>query len=155
MPVPHYGVWACRPTRYKAERHGVYTPHIELLFTDDSSKIKRKAAINVKSNGKDSRLVFWVSRNFSHPITNQLSKLDQGFHLVQDSNSGEDRSHRHYRYSHYNLQNPDLEGLDFSRTEDLVDIQSGQVLWHDIPGRDNDILDNIRPILDDAIYNAE
>ena len=35
--------------------------------------------------------------------------------------------------------------------KDLVDIQSGKVLPHDIPGRDNDILDKMRPILDDAI----
>ncbi|KAJ6148957.1 hypothetical protein N7471_000156 [Penicillium samsonianum] len=155
MPVPHYGVWACRPTRYNAEGHGVHTPHIELFFTDDSSSKERRAAINVKSNGKDSRLVFWVSRDFSHPITKQLSELDQGFHLVQDSNSDENRNHRHYRYSHYHSQDPDLEGLDFFRTKDLVDIKSGQVLWHDIPGPDNDILDKLRPILDDAIDNAE
>jgi len=153
MPVPHYGVWACRPTRYNAEGRGVRTPHIELFFTDDTSK-ERRAAINVKSNGQDSRLVFWFSRDFSHPVTNQLSELDLGFYLVQDSNSDKDRNHRHYRYSHYYPQYPDLEGLDFYRTQKLVDIQSGEVLPHDIPGRDNDILDKLRPILDDAIANS-
>ncbi|KAJ5470122.1 hypothetical protein N7530_007479 [Penicillium desertorum] len=154
MPVPHYGVWACRPTRYKAEGHGVRTPHIELFFTDDSSR-KRKAAINVKSTSEDSRLVFQVTRDFSHPITEQLSKLKLGFHLVQDSNSDDGENHRHYRYSHYHSRDPNLEGLDYSRTENLVDIRSGEVLPHDIPGRDNDILDKITPILDDVIDNTE
>ena len=154
MPVPHYGVWACHPTRYKTERRGVRTPHIELFFTDDSSK-KRKAAINVKSTSEDSRLVFKVLRDFSHPITKQLSKLKLGFHLVQDSNSAEGENHRHCRYNHYHSRDPNLEGLDYSRTKNLVDIRSGEVLPHDIPGRNNDILDKLTPILDDAIDNAE
>ncbi|KAJ5458458.1 hypothetical protein N7475_009846 [Penicillium sp. IBT 31633x] len=154
MPVPHYGVWACRPTRYVAEGEGVKTPHIELFFTDDASKKERRAAINVKSNDKDSRLVFWVSRNFSHPIINQLSKLDLEFHLVQDSDSGGNQNHHHYRYRSYHTKTPDLQGIDFYRMEDLVDSRTGKLLWHDIPGLDNDILDKMRPILDNAIKNS-
>lgn len=152
MPVPHYGVWACRPTRYDAEGHGVPTPHIELFFTDDTTK-ERRAAINVKSNGKESRLVFWSSPNFSHPITQKLSKLDLGFHLVQD-NGDDDQNNRHFRYRHYYPRDPELEGLDFDRMKDLLDIYSGKILPHDIPGRENDILDMMRPILDNAISNS-
>ncbi|KAF7596126.1 hypothetical protein BBP40_003388 [Aspergillus hancockii] len=55
------------------------------------------------------------------------------------------------RSSHYDPQHPNLEGLDFGRMEDLVGILSGKVLWPDISGPDNDILDQIAPIVDDAI----
>jgi uncharacterized protein YukJ len=153
MPVPHYGVWACRPTRYKAEGRGVPTPHIELYFTDNGSK-ELRAAINVKSSGKDSRLVYWGLTSFSDPVTDQLSELNLGFHLIQDSNNVDDRSPRHYRYSHYYPQDPGLEGLDFYRMKNLLDIKSGLVLPHDIPGKDNDILDKVTPILDRAIKNS-
>jgi uncharacterized protein YukJ len=39
--------------------------------------------------------------------------------------------------------------------EDLLDFRSGLVLTQDIPGRDNDILDKMKPILDNAIDNSE
>ncbi|RAK80144.1 YukJ family protein [Aspergillus fijiensis CBS 313.89] len=138
MPVPHYGVWVCKPTRYVAQRHGVRTPHIELYFKDDDSGRERKAAINVKSSGEDSRLVFWSSDDFAHPITIQLAQLDQGFHSIPDPR-GRAR---------------DLVGLDYLRLRNLLNLGSGRVLPHDIPGRDNDILDVVRPILDRAIRSS-
>lgn len=144
MPVPHYGVWAGKPTRYIAEEPGDPTPHIELFFTDDSSR-ERRAAINVKSSGDESRLVFWSSDNFTHSITDRLSKLDLGFYLVQDSH--------HYRYRHYHSEHLDLSGIDYYRMNNVLDFRSGLVLQYDIPGRDN-IVDKIRPILDNAIDDS-
>lgn len=148
MTISHYGVWACTPTRYTAqtEKQDPKSPHIYLYFTDDSSSSKNlEAAINVKSTDKDTRLVFWLNRNFSHPITEQLSKLDQGFHLAQESGSTQNKS------THNSRQTSTLQGLDYVRTKNLVDIKAGKVLQHDIPGPNNDILDDLDPILTDAI----
>ncbi|KAJ5380258.1 uncharacterized protein N7496_002686 [Penicillium cataractarum] len=168
MTISHYGVWACQPTRYSAEteKQDSKSPHIHLYFTDDSSSSRNlEAAINVKSTDKDTRLVFWLNRNFSHPITEELSQLEQGFHLAQSGSSSnsahEDHSqsssrhqshgHHHYHERLVRRQESTLQGLDFVRTENLIDIQSGQVLPHDIPGPNNDILDELDPILTDAI----
>ncbi|OCT49961.1 hypothetical protein CLCR_07588 [Cladophialophora carrionii] len=41
--------------------------------------------------------------------------------------------------------------LDYLRTPDLVHVQEGRLLPYDEHGPDNDILDQLRPILDDAI----
>lgn len=157
MTIAHYGVWACTPTHYTAqtEKQDPKSPHIYLYFTDDSSSSKKlEAAINVKSTDKDTRLVFWLNRNFSHPITEQLSKLDQGFHLAQESGSTQNKSTHHSRHRHNRQdrrQTSTLQGLDFIRTKNLVDIKAGKVLPHDIPGPNNDILDDLDPILTDAI----
>ncbi|RHZ43283.1 YukJ family protein [Aspergillus thermomutatus] len=138
MTIPKYGVWAAQPTHYTAEteKQDPKSPHIYLYFKDDTSSKQHQAAINVKSTDKDTRLVFWLNRNFSHPITQDLSSLDEGFTLLS-SNS--------------NSNSTELEGLDYIRTEGLVDINAGKVLPHDIPGPNNDILDSLDPILSGAI----
>ncbi|KAF7716925.1 Uncharacterized protein PECH_000683 [Penicillium ucsense] len=186
MTIPHYGVWACQPTSYTAqtEKQDPKSPHIYLHFTDDTSSTKSlEAAINVKSIDKDSRLVFWVNRNFQHPVTETLSALDLGFHLAsppsdaahqsdnsnsqgQGQNQKQHHNHNHnhghghgYGHSHgrsnrgqpVRRQQSTLQGLDFVRTQGLLNLSSGQVLPHDIPGPNNDILDHLDPILTDAI----
>lgn len=165
MTISHYGVWACTPTSYEAqtEKQDPKSPHIYLHFTDDSSSSKKlEAAINVKSTDKDTRLVFWLTRDFTHPITEQLSNLDLGFHLAQSQNSSlsknESHSHghshiRHHtsRHRHVRREQSTLQGLDFLRTKDLVNIESGEVLPDDAPGPNNDILDKLEPIISDAI----
>lgn len=154
MTIPHYGVWACTPTRYTAEteKQDPKSPHIYLHFTDDSSSNKKlEAAINVKSTDKDTRLVFWLNRNFAHPITERLSQLELGFHLAQSTNSTSSVHGNHSSHGHSRRQESTLQGLDYIRTKGLVDIQTGRVLPHDIPGPNNDILDELDPILTDAI----
>lgn len=154
MTISHYGVWACTPTSYTAqtEKQDPKSPHIYLYFTDGESTSKKlEAAINVKSTDKDTRLVYWLNRNFTHPITQTLSGLDQGFHLAQQSSSTDNKSTKHKSHRHNRRQTSTLQGLDFIRTQNLVDIKSGKVLPHDIPGPNNDILDELDPILTDAI----
>ena len=183
MTISHYGVWACTPTSYQAqtEQQDPKSPHIYLHFTDDSSSSssskKLEAAINVKSTDKDTRLVFWLTRNFTNPITEQLSQLALGFHLASSNSSSnrssrdnyshdrnDEHSHRHghshnhnhshhhtSRHGHVRAEQSTLQGLDFIRTKDLVNIESGQVLPADASGPDNDILDKLEPILTDAI----
>lgn len=153
MPTPHYGVWVGRPTRYTAEtaRDDPKSPHIHLYFTDDSSTKEREAAINVKSIDKESRLVSWLSREFSHPITKDLSKLDMGFQFTRSPDSNEVHSEGSGNRVPKRGETNTLKGIDFIRTEGLVNIETGTVLPHDIPGPNNDILDGLRPILELAI----
>ncbi|KAJ5570146.1 uncharacterized protein N7459_009576 [Penicillium hispanicum] len=164
--ISHYGVWACTPTSYEAQtvKQDPKSPHIYLHFTDDSASSKKlEAAINVKSTDKDTRLVFWVTRNFTSTITQTLSDLNEGFHLAQSSSAGDSndsshdshgRSHSHRRHHrHSRREESTLQGLDYLRTKGLLDIESGQVLPSDVPGPNNDILDKLEPILTDAIDN--
>ncbi|KAJ5631269.1 uncharacterized protein N7484_011369 [Penicillium longicatenatum] len=163
MTISHYGVWACTPTSYEAQttKEDPKSPHIYLHFTDDSSSSKSlEAAINVKSTDKDTRLVFWLNRNFTHSITEQLSNLDLGFHLTSSpsssnpsnsSNKTESKHHnnrRHHRHARRD-QVATLQGLDFVRTKGLVDIQQGEILGSD--GSDASILAQLDPIISDAI----
>lgn len=154
MPVPHYGVWVGKPLRYTAQtaREDRASPHIYLYFTDDSSRKERSAAINVKSIDKDTRLVFWLSDNFSHPVTKDLSGLELGFQLTQSQDSNGDFGSQSRRRHRPMLEHQStLEGLDFTRTKSLVNIPDGKLLPHDVPGPDNDILDRMCPIIENAI----
>ncbi|KAJ5183612.1 hypothetical protein N7492_001228 [Penicillium capsulatum] len=162
--IAHYGVWAGLPISYEAqtEKQDSKSPNIHLRFTDDpSSKKTLEAAINVKSTDKDTRLVFWLNHDFQHPVTHQLAKLDIGFHSIQSSSSSNVRQKHHYHRHHRDHgnnhreqdydQDSTIEGLDYLRTKNLLDIQSGQVLPHDVPGPNNDILDQLVPLLAGAI----
>ena len=172
MGISHYGVWACTPTSYEAQtdKQDSKSPHIYLHFTDssDSSSSSKslEAAINVKSTDKDTHLVYWSNRNFTHPITEQLSKLDLGFHLASQSSSSssssqdkhtQSHSHSHHNHSHHHTSRhvrrteSTLQGLDFVRTKDLLTIQDGQVVPDDNGDSDQDILDKLDPIIQDAI----
>ena len=126
--IKNYGVWVAIPTSMEAERANIddTSPHIELTFTDDAGD--HRAAINVKSTDRhESRLVYWLNRTLQHSITDNLQNLNSGFQALH----GED-------------------GLDFIRQR-LVRIEDGAVLPHDVPGPNNDILDDLTPILQDGI----
>ncbi|RAL04440.1 YukJ family protein [Aspergillus ibericus CBS 121593] len=143
MTIPHYGVWVARPTRYTAqtEQEDPKSPHIYLYFKDDSSSRRNlEAAINVKSTGRDSRLVYWFDQDFTHPITETLTDLDEGFHLLKS-----------YAHRRYRRDESDLKGLDFIRTEGLVDIEAGTILSEADTGPNNAVLQKLEPILNDAI----
>lgn len=161
--IAHYGVWVGQPTRYTAQtlQQDPTSPHIYLYFTDSSSSSSSKkepeAAINVRSTTKDTRLVFWLTRNFSNSITEQLNGLQEGFHLLSNYAHRKHSSynHSHHHESRHNNDNASsstsLRGLDFIRTPDLVDIKSGSVLSTESKDSKNDILDQLEPILTDAI----
>ncbi|KAI9923871.1 hypothetical protein ASPWEDRAFT_26425 [Aspergillus wentii DTO 134E9] len=133
MSIPHYGVWVAYPTHFIAQsaRQDPKSPHVYLKF--DHSK-ENEAAINVKSLDRDGRLAFWFRRDFDHPITQHLEQLNHGFHPIQ--------SHR---------RGP-VHGIDYLRTDGLFNPESAKLLPHDIPGAHNDVLDNLEPILNDAIH---
>ncbi|OCK92680.1 uncharacterized protein K441DRAFT_569540 [Cenococcum geophilum 1.58] len=138
MTIPHYGVWAAIPTSFKAQTKvdDSKSPHITLKFKDDPNASRElQAAINVKSTDRDTRLVYWFVKDFKHPITDALANLDLGFHLIRPNDS----------------QTGDL-ALDYIRTQpELMTLEDGRILEHDIPGPNNDILDEMKPILQTAI----
>ncbi|KAK3822198.1 MAG: hypothetical protein JOS17DRAFT_835515 [Linnemannia elongata] len=142
IPVGNYGVWACTPIGYRSETREIdrVSPHIHLFFIDDTSATSHKyftAAINVKSKGAEARLVFWHLENFQHPIISDLKSLQH---------------HRGFYPLPSNMFST-LKGLDYIRMKDLIPNfpVHGILLEQDIPGRDNDMLDKMRPILNRAI----
>src|SRR6266481_6452642 len=76
MTIPHYGVWAAIPTRFTAQtrEQDSRSPHITLKFKDDPNASRElQAAINVNSTGRDTRLVYWLVKDFKHPLTDALA----------------------------------------------------------------------------------
>ncbi|KAM7208261.1 DUF2278 domain containing protein [Naviculisporaceae sp. PSN 640] len=131
MPIKGYGVWAAKPVRYTYEdRHqDDKSPHLSLFYTDNDSG-EGRAAINIKSgNLEESRLAYWTVSKFEHPVTTDLASLQPGFKP---------------------LDGTDGLALDFIRGN-LFDRSTGRILPHDVDGPDNDILDQLKPILDRAI----
>lgn len=134
MPIRNYGVWVGTPTSFTVECADVdpIDPHIYLKFKDDIlSPIEYTAAINVKSRSSESRLIYWPLTNLNNGFTNNLTTLGRGF-------------------------NPRVPGprLDYLRSDPpLIDIGQGQLLEHDLPGPDNDIIDRVAPILRRAIMS--
>ena len=131
MPVTNYGVWKAKPTRYTYETNedDNRSPHLSLYYSDDDPN-EGRAAVNIKSgDSKDSRLVYWTVPDLQHPVTDGLADLSLGFHGLASTNK---------------------LALDYIRSN-LFQRNSGTLLPHDIPGEDNDILDKLIPIVDQAI----
>ena len=136
MPIRKYGVWVAYPTSYEAERNSddSKSPHISLYFDDapGAEKGQYRAAVNVKSISKESRLVYWFIRNLDVPLLEYLQTLDVGFQA---------------------LPSEEQHGLDYIRGNLMV-LSQGTLVQHDIPGENNDIIDYISPILDQAIAKS-
>ncbi|OJJ99000.1 hypothetical protein ASPACDRAFT_61671 [Aspergillus aculeatus ATCC 16872] len=161
MPVKDYGVWKAFPVHYEFEDHyeDPKSPHLSLYYHDNEAatpefdrayrrKHKGKprdkkrsweipglfrAAINIKSMDKESRLAYFVNHNLAeHPIAGKLANLDFGFHPIKQ------------------VDELDGQGLDYIRGV-LFNSKDGRVLPHDIPGDNNDIIDVLEPEVRKAI----
>lgn len=110
--------------------------HGHIKFDDGKTTHGRlwDAAVNVKSKSVDSRLVYWVNRDIpaSHPLIAPLADLPFGITRGK---------------------NPGPPGLDFLRgaAKGIIDISKGLLLHGTKPGPDNDILDFVNPILNQAV----
>ncbi|MDC7222136.1 MAG: YukJ family protein [Spirochaetales bacterium] len=135
MPIKKYGVWKGTAVRVSAERaeDDSESPHIHLFYEDgkggkyDGAK---RASINVKSLSAISELVFWLIPDFTHPLTDGLPGLEKGFTKIK----GE----------------ADSLALDYIRGN-LMKLEEGRMLPHDLPGEGNDIIDMVMPELQRAI----
>jgi uncharacterized protein YukJ len=136
MVIESYGVWRAKPIRYTfVDRFAdLQSPHLSLFFDDNEGR-EGLAAVNIKSgNRQESRLAYWKVSDFTHDITKKLAKLNNGFHLLAGTSE----------------QKLDGLALDFIRSN-LFNRANGLILAQDIGGADNDILDQLRPIIDQAI----
>ncbi|KAF4626188.1 hypothetical protein G7Y89_g11971 [Cudoniella acicularis] len=132
MPVPHYGIWVGEPLSFIAQRERIdpKSPHIYLKFKNSREEHRiYEAAINIKSLDHDTRLVFWLVENFQHSLTDTLQDLEPGFQSIS---------------------NGDGLGIDYIR-DGLITLSEGELLPHDLPGPNNDIIDRVAPILASAI----
>jgi uncharacterized protein YukJ len=140
MPIKNYGVWVGYPRSFTAERNedDSINPHITLYYEesraetkpDPKKKSKFNAAINVKSTGEEARLVYWINRRFENQhVIESLKPLLPGFHP---------------------LPSAEKQGLDYIRGN-LVDLREGRLVEHDLPGEQNDIIDYLSPIFNQAI----
>ncbi|KAJ4351129.1 uncharacterized protein N0V89_006468 [Didymosphaeria variabile] len=131
--IKDYGCWKGTPLSFTAQTLDQdKSPHITLKFSDGSGT--READINVASTDADHDLVYWLNRQYSNlTFTQQLTSLSQGFHQATDA-AGQGLS------------------LDYLRTKPaLIDLSAGRVLPNSEEGPNNDILDQLEPILNDAI----
>ncbi|KAI9147987.1 hypothetical protein HJFPF1_11808 [Paramyrothecium foliicola] len=139
MPIKNYGVWKATPTSFTAERsdRDPISPHGHLKFKDGVSSRPLSSAINVKSISEDSRLVYWLVQDLDHPLKDKLSALEFGWHDIAKDDRGP----------------PDGIALDYLRSG-IVQVESGRLLPHDVPGDQNDIVDFLLPFFDKAIQKG-
>jgi uncharacterized protein YukJ len=152
MPIRGYGVWKAKPVHYVVEHENEdeVSPHLSLYFDDKGGNFSGRkfrstgrhkgisglfrAAINIKSIGKESQLAYWVDRNFNnHPIINSLTDLPSGFQSLEESKQ----------------EYADMR-LDYIRSN-LFNVNTGRILPHDEPGPNNDIIDVLEPEVKQAI----
>jgi len=127
-----YGCWKGTPISFTGQTlEQDKSPHITLKFSDGTSTIE--AQINVASTTKDTEIVYWLNNNWSHPLTQTLTSLSEGFHEATTTD-GTGLS------------------LDFIRTTPaLVDFSTGQVVQDSDSSESNDILGDLEPIINSAI----
>ncbi|KAK3320259.1 hypothetical protein B0T19DRAFT_404768 [Cercophora scortea] len=127
MPIPRYGVWKGTPTKWDPTAK---PGHGHLTFSDGTRE-ELDAAVNIESQSTDSRLVYWLLRDFdkSHPIAQQLQGLNQGFFAQHGPNS---------------------LGLDFLRGN-FLNIHDGILVSDNAPDEKHDILEYLDPILNKAV----
>ncbi|KAL8377250.1 hypothetical protein RB595_008096 [Gaeumannomyces hyphopodioides] len=133
MPLKGYIVWKSTIKKWNPRE----TPgHGHIKFDDGKTSNGKlwDAAVNVESKSTDSRLVFWLNRDIpaSHPLIAPLADLPFG------KAKG---------------KNPGPPGLDFLRgaAKGIIDISKGLLLHGTEPGPDNDILDFVNPVLNQAV----
>jgi len=130
-----YGCWKGTPISYTGQTlQQDKSPHLTIKFSSASNGRTYEAQINVASTEKETELVYWMDRDWNHPVTKNLTPLSEGFHQATTTD-GTGLS------------------LDFIRTKPaLVDFSQGLVVQdNNSSDTSNNILDQIEPIVKDAI----
>lgn len=127
MPIPRYGVWKGIATKWAPHAK---PGHGHITFSDGKSN-NLDCAVNIESKSAESRLVYWFNRDMdkNHRIIRLLDGVNAGFHPGEGAGS---------------------LAIDFFR-DSLVDPKLGLLLTDDAPGPNNDILDFLNPVLNQAV----
>jgi uncharacterized protein YukJ len=118
MPLKQYGV--LKGTAIDRRLGAGQSPHYQVRVVDDQTDYR--IAINVKSRLEPSTLEYLVDDDFRHPVTQGLTELTPGFHLLPSKPGG--------------------LALDFIRGN-LFDPRDVKTLPYDVPGPDNDLNEKI------------
>lgn len=129
-----YGILKCRVVDSKMEREDKQSPHYQVHVKDD--QYNYRLAINVKSVKKPVDLLYFLNANFKHPITDELIKLDFGFHKIEKSEQKAGGIALDYiRYNLFDVREmkplpPDVDGDDneLNDLNDLIDLYIQQAL---------------------------
>ncbi|MER6355923.1 DUF2278 family protein [Streptomyces sp. NPDC001634] len=132
MPLKAYGVLIGRAVDTRREA-GADTPHYQIHLTDDQDTHFR-AAVNVKSQEKPSDLLYLVSEDFRHPVTDRLQGLTGGWNTLPPGPGG--------------------PNLDFVRGN-LFDPARMRPLPPDVSGPDNDLADLLDHYVRRAVGDSE
>lgn len=127
MAINPYGVWrgTARRVRAQTAEDDSESPHIHLFFDDHRGKDLR-ASINLKSQTSVSEVAHYRDGDFQHDMMKRVREFPVGWsELEKSSESG---------------------ALDYLRG-DLFHLKNGRLLPHDIPGRKNDLIDVMMPVL--------
>lgn len=130
-----YGCWKGTPIIYSAQTlQQDRSPHLTIKFSSGTNGKTYEAQINVASTEKESELVYWMNRSWSHPITKTLTSLSEGFHKAT-------------------ITDGTGLSLDFIRTTPaLLDFSEGLIVQDDDSSDTaNNILDQLEPIVKEAI----
>lgn len=130
-----YGVWKGTPISYSDQTlEQDKSPHLTINFTSGTSSKTYEAQVNVASTEKETELVYWMDKAWTHPLTSTLSALSEDFHQATTTD-GTGLS------------------LDFIRTTPtLVDLASGLIVQDDDSSDTaNNILSQLAPIVEAAI----
>lgn len=131
MPIKDYGVLKGRAVAGKTE-NDQKSPHYQVHVKDN--KQSYRLAINVKSVQAPFDLLYFVDDKFQHPITDKLTSLDLGFHLLPSK--------------------PGDVALDYIRGN-LFQVTQMKPLPYNVPGPDNDLNELIDLYIQRAINSDQ
>jgi uncharacterized protein YukJ len=125
MPLNNYGVlkgWV------RDRRHGLGDkPHYHILIVDD--RYSYRASVNIRSMKSPAELIYFIDKDFKHPLLYGLIKYSPGFTEIE--------------------REPGGEALDYIRAN-LLDMNLMRPLPHNRPGPDNDLNEKLDAFLDNA-----
>jgi len=130
MSLSNYGVlkgWVLD------RKHGLGDrPHYQILIVGMNNKYR--ASVNIRSMKFPAELMYYIEKDFKHPILDNLDKYPKGFTKLESEPGG--------------------EALDYIRAN-LFDMKKMRPLPHDLPGPDNDLNEKLDAFLDNACDNEQ
>ena len=118
MPIPAYGVLKGQVLETKPDPASDNSPHFYIHVLAGATHFSIPTNVRSVAQGFDSRLLFLLDKDFSHPILSQLEGLADGYHALPSQPGG--------------------VALDYIRAN-LFDRTQMTPLDPDLPNTDNDL----------------